>query len=152
MTVFGYLKYEPYLSIFNETFDDKTMLKNLRKLTINDDPPDPNDQGIGEKIYSESKIIGEEMAKDIVKNGTKSIISVRVGGVNIDNQPGTTWLRTVWFSYRDVCSFFEKAIEAPLYISGTYFATSNNHRSWLDLDDAKRDLGYVPQDGAEQLE
>ncbi len=151
-TVSGYLKREPYLSIFNETFDDKTMLKNLRKLTINDDPPYPSDQNKGDQIYSESKIIGEEMAKDIVKNSTKSIISIRIGWVNIDNQPGITRQRTVWFSYRDVCLFFEKAIQAPSHISGTYFATSNNHRLWLDLDDAKRDLGYVPQDGAEPLE
>jgi nucleoside-diphosphate-sugar epimerase len=152
MLVFGYYKREPYLSIFNETFDDKTMLKSLRKLTVNDDPTDPSDRSKGHYIYSKSKIIGEEMAKDIVKNSTKSIISVRVGWVNIDNQPGITCHRTVWFSYRDVCSFFEKAIQAPSHISGTYFATSNNHRSWLDLDDAKRDLGYVPQDGAEPLE
>ena len=89
------------------------------------------------------------MAKDI---RTKSIICVRIGWVNIQNQPGATWLRTVWFSYRDVCSFFEKAIQAPSSISGIYFGTSNNHRLWMDLDNAKRDLGYVPQDGAEQLE
>jgi hypothetical protein len=29
---------------------------------------------------------------------------------------------------------------------------SNNHRLWVDIDGAKRDLGYVPQDGAEQVE
>jgi nucleoside-diphosphate-sugar epimerase len=152
MTVFGYIKHEPYLSIYNQTFDDKTMLKNLRKLTVNDDPPIPRDEDEGALVYSQSKIIGEQMAKEIVKNSTKSIISVRIGSVNIDNQPGITWPRSVWFSYRDLCSFFDKAIQAPSHISGTYFATSNNHRLWLDLDNAKRDLGYVPQDGAEQLE
>jgi hypothetical protein len=128
------------------------MLKNLRKLTVNDDPPIPHDEDEGARIYSPSKIIGEQMAKEIVKNSTKSIISVRIGWVNIDNQPEITWPRTIWFSYRDLCSFFEKAIQAPSHISGTYFATSNNHRLCLDLDDAKRDLGYVPQDGAEPLE
>ena len=151
-TVFGYLEHEPYRSIYNETFDDKTMLKDLHKLTVKDDPPIPGDQNRGDRVYDESKIIGEQMGMEIAKNSSKSIICVRVGWVNIQNHPGTTWLRTVWFSYRDVCSFFEKAIEAPSHISGIYFGISNNHRLWVDLNDAKEDLGYIPQDRAEPLE
>ncbi len=127
------------------------MLKDLRKLTVADDPPLPDVRTPGTAAYDQSKIIGEQMAADIVKNTSKSIICVRFGSVTIQDQPGTTWLRTVWFSYRDVCLFMDKALEAPLNVSGTYFAMSNNHRLWVDLDDAKRDLGYVPQDGAEKL-
>ena len=152
ITVFGYLEHEPYRSIYNNTFDDKTMLKHLRKLTVNDDPPIPGNQTEGFRVYAESKIKGEQMAEEIAKNSSKSIICVRIGGVTPENQPGTTWKRNHWLSYRDLCSFFEKALEAPPHISGTYFAVSNNHRLWFDLDDAKRDLGYVPQDGAEPLE
>ncbi|CAF1084717.1 unnamed protein product [Rotaria sordida] len=151
MTVFGYLTREPYLSIMNDTFDDTTMLKDLRKLTIADDPPLPDLQTPGNIAYSQSKIIGEQMATDIVKNSSKSIICARFGWVNVYDQPGTTWARTVWFSHRDVCLFIDKALQAPLYISGTYFAMSNNHRLWVDLDDAKRDFGFVPQDAAEKL-
>jgi hypothetical protein len=92
------------------------------------------------------------MAKEIVKNSTKSIICARIGLVSVDNQPGTRWNRNHWLSYRDLCSFMEKAIQAPPHISGIYFAVSNNHRLWVDLDDAKRDLEYIPQDGAEPLE
>ncbi|CAF1412625.1 unnamed protein product [Adineta steineri] len=153
-TVFGYLTREPYLSIFNETFDDKTMLKDLRKLTVLNDLPLPDIQTPGNKAYDQSKIIGEQMAQEIIKNNnnnSKSIICARFGWVNIMDEPGITPLRTVWFSYRDVCSFIVKALEAPLNISGIYFAMSNNHRLWLDLDDAKKDLGYIPQDGAEKL-
>jgi len=150
MTYFGYLIHQPYRSIFDGTFDDKTMLKDLRKLT-EDDPPLSDIRTIGNTMYCHSKIICEQMAKEIVKNTSKSIICVRFGGVEIDDQPLTTWIRTVWFSHRDVCSFIDKVLQAPLNISGAYFATSNNHRHWLDLDHAKRDLGYVPQDGAEKL-
>ncbi|CAF1209756.1 unnamed protein product [Rotaria sordida] len=150
-TVFGYLNYEPYLSIRKETFDDITMLKNLQKLTISNNPPLPDTQTSGHEVYSQSKIIGEQMAIDIVKNSSKSIICVRFGWVNIDNQPGNTWSRTVWLSHRDLCLFIDKVLQAPDNISGIYFLTSNNHRRWVDLDDAKRDFDFVPQDGAEKL-
>ncbi|CAF3516906.1 unnamed protein product [Rotaria sp. Silwood1] len=151
MTVFGYINYEPYHSIFNGTFNDTTMLNNLRKLTVSDDPPLPDTQTLGNTVYSQSKIIGEQMAMEIVKNGSKSIICARFGWANVDDQPGETWLRTVWFSHRDLCSFIDKVLQAPEYISGIYFIMSNNHRLWVDLDDAKKDFDFVPQDGAEKL-
>jgi len=151
MTVFGYLTREPYLSIFNNTFDDTTMLKDLRKLTVADDPPLPDIQTPGNTAYCQSKIICEQMAMDIVKNNSISIICVRFGGIEIDDRPAKTWIRTVWFSHRDLCLFIDKALQAPLNISGIYFGVSNNHRLWVDIDSAKRDLGYVPQDGAEKL-
>jgi nucleoside-diphosphate-sugar epimerase len=151
MTVFGYLTHEPYLSIFNDTFDDTTMLNNLRKLTVADNPPLPDIQTPGNTVYCQTKIIGEQMAKDILKNNSISIICVRFGWVIIDDNPGTTWLRTVWFSHQDLCAFIDKALQAPLNISGIYFGISNNHRLWVDLDDAKKDLGYVPQKGTEKL-
>ncbi|CAF1214950.1 unnamed protein product [Rotaria sordida] len=134
-----------------QTFDDITMLKNLQKLTISNNPPLPDTQTSGHEVYSQSKIIGEQMAIDIVKNSSKSIICVRFGWVNIDNQPGNTWSRTVWLSHRDLCLFIDKVLQAPDNISGIYFLTSNNHRRWVDLDDAKRDFDFVPQDGAEKL-
>ncbi|CAF0983374.1 unnamed protein product [Rotaria sordida] len=83
ITVFGYLTREPYLSILNGTFDDTTMLKDLRKLTIADDPPIPDLQTPGNIAYSQSKIIGKQMATDIVKNSSKSIICARFGWINV---------------------------------------------------------------------
>lgn len=151
-TVFGYLKYEPYHSIFNGTFNDSTMLRSLRKLTVTDDPPLPDVEPPGYKAYSHSKVIGEQMANAIVKNSSKSIICARFGWINIDDQPGKTYLRTVWCSHRDLCLFIDKALQAPADISGIYFIMSNNHRLWVDLSDTKRDFDFVPQDGAESLE
>lgn len=150
MTVAGYLTIEPYRSIYEDTFDDSTMLASLRKLTVND-PPKPDIQTPGNKAYSESKILGEQMAASYVNGTTKSIICARFGSINIYNEPETTWLRSCWCSYRDVCVFLEKALAAPMEISGTYFVMSNNHRRWVDMDNAKQDLDFVPQDGAEKL-
>lgn len=111
--------------------------------------PDPESPAF--VAYSQSKIIGEQMASDIVKRSSKSIICARFGWVNIENQPGKTWLRDVWLSHRDLCQFIGKVLDAPAPISGIYFAMSNNYRLWIDLNDAKRDFGFIPQDGAEKL-
>ncbi len=146
--VFGYLDREPYLSITNGTFDDKTMLKDLRKLTVQDDLPLPGTKTSGIKEYCRTKIIGEQMAMDTVKNTSKSIICARFGGIELNDQPANNWYSTVWLSYRDLCLFIDKALEAPLNLSGIYFVISNNHRLWVDLDHTKNDLGYIPQDGA----
>ena len=149
MTVFGHLQYEPYLSIRNGSFDDQLMLKELKLLDSNIEPFLQTYGIQGVMAYSESKVIGEQMAKLITRHDRqKSIISVRFGMVNVQDDCGKDWSRTIWLSHRDTCLFVERALEAPLNISGTYFAISNNHRLWLDLTQARKDFNYVPQDGA----
>lgn len=150
MVLFDYLSREPYLSITNGTTDDVTLLKDFEKISVATHPALPYCKTLERRAYTESKIIGERMAAEIVKSTSKSIICVRIGSVNIDNQPEADAVRTVWLSYRDLCSFIDRALEAPLNISGIYCAISNNYRSCLDLEDARRDLGYIPQDGAEK--
>lgn len=104
----------------------------------------------GTTAYSESKVAGEQMAACVIQNSTKSIICVRFGGVNIDDQPEQTWRRPSWLSYHDLCQSIDKVIEAPPKMSGTYYLTSNNRRRWVDLEDARQDFGFVLQDGAEK--
>lgn len=145
-TVFGYLRQEPYHSIYTDTFNDETMLNNLRKITTDDYPAYPLDETPGDQIYCQTKILGEQMSRN-----SKSIICIRLGWVTIDDQPGLTWLRTVWLSYRDLCSFIHQSLQSSQLINGIYFAISNNHRSWLDIEKAKQDLGFIPIDGARRI-
>ena len=148
MTVFGYLQYEPYRSIRN----DQLMFKELRQLNSTIDGMMPADGTPGVIAYSESKIVGEQIANTIMRHDRqKSIISIRLGMVNVEDECGPTWARTIWLSHRDTRSFFERAMEAPWNISGTYFAVSNNHRRWMDLNQASTDLKYIPQDGAKDI-
>lgn len=109
------------------------MLKDLRKLTVADDPPLPDLTTPGRIAYSKGKILCEQMATDIVKNSSKSIICARFGAVNIENKLEATRNRTLWLGHGDLCSFIGK--------------TSNNHRLRVDLEHTTRDLGYVIQDG-----
>lgn len=151
MTVFGYLEYEPYRSIENETFNDETMLNHLRQLKVDEDSPLPDRKTEGNQLYSETKILAEQMTNDFIEKTNKSIVTMRLGWVNIYDNPGTTWLRTVWLSHRDLCLFVDKVLQSPLNINGIYFVTSNNHRSWLDINKAKQDFNYIPLDGATNI-
>ena len=127
------------------------MSKDFEKINADRHPPLPDLQTPGAKAYTESKISGEKIAADVVQNTSKSIICARLGGIFVDDSPPIDWRRSHWCSHRDLCLFIDKALQAPLHISGTYFVVSNNYCRWVDLDNAERDLGFVPQDGAEKL-
>ena len=146
MTVFGYLSCEPYSSV--KTNDQPIP---LRPLTVQDDPPVLDRRSESILAYCQSKIDVEEMSLALSEG--RSVIVVRFGWVNILDQANEEmWYRTVWLSHRDLCAFIDRCLEAtPSDLSGIYFAVSNNHRGWLDLQRAKNDLDYIPVDGAPEL-
>ena len=149
LVAFGYVQDQPFYSIVDNSFDDGRMIRNRVKLTIPDHLTKPDLHTSSFTAYCQSKIEGEHIAKRIVQtNPSRSVIAARLGWVNIDDDPGFHWSRTIWLSYRDLIQFFEKALKAPMNITGTYYVVSNNHRRWLDISPAKTDLGYIPQDGA----
>ena len=145
-TVFGYLTQEPYRSIVAQTLDDSTP---IRKLTVANDPPidavfTPIDQA-----YFQSKLLGEEMAR---ATRDKHIICARFGWVNAHNEGADNkWERTVWCSHRDLCEFIDRALDAlARKESGTYFVCSDNYQIWVDMEDAKSNLGFVAKDGSKK--
>ena len=139
----GYSMLEPYRSIAAGIVDDTVA---LRKLTILDDPPLRDSFPPSRKVYCESKVLGEQIARE---THDKNSICARLGWVNTRDDSGEDWASTVWCSHRDFCNFVDKALQYLLQDgSGTYFVCSNNRQLWLDMEDAKNDLGYVPSDGA----
>lgn len=58
-------------------------------------------------------------------------------------------LKAIWLSRRDFQQIVTKCISHNGDLYNVFFATSDNLRSWLDITDAKRELGYVPEDAAE---
>ena len=147
MTVFGYLTDEPYRSLTLP--ENNNAERQLRRLTVKDDPPCPDRQTESNFIYCQTKIIGEELSRRASEG--RSVIGIRFGWVNIRDHPGETWYRTVWLSHRDLCAFVDRCLSAPVDLCGTFFAVSNNARLWLDLEAAKNELHYIPLDGATEL-
>ena len=141
----GYSMREPYRSIAAQIPNDSVP---FRKLTILGDPPLCDFFQPSCETYCKSKVVGEQIAHG---SRGKNSICARLGWVNTRDDPGKGWASTVWCSHRDFCDFVDKALDFLLHgYSGTYFVCSNNYQLWLDMEDAKNDLGYVPKDGAKK--
>ena len=143
MIMHGYSMREPYASIVAQILDDSVP---LRKLTVLDDPPLCDSFPPSCDAYCKSKVLGEQIARE---TRDKNSICARLGWVNTRDNPGKGWASTVWCSHRDFCNFVDKALDSLVQgRGGTYFVCSNNYQVWLDMEDAKKDLGFVPTDGA----
>jgi len=58
-------------------------------------------------------------------------------------------LKAIWLSRRDFFQLINKCLEHEGDLYNVFFATSDNVRSWLDLTDTKKILGYEPEDASE---
>lgn len=95
-------------------------------------------------IYGASKVYLEALGKAYSAKGLK-VIAVRFGAVTPDNSFGEY---PVWLSHRDCCQFIEKCcIVKKLPAFSTFFAISDNACNPFDISEARRYLGYKPQDG-----
>jgi len=151
MVDFGYLENEPYSSLA-KNIQPKQILK---KITIND-PPIPSHFNPSFEAYCNSKIYGENLAKQYSSNDTNNIkfICTRLGWINTTDDVTSdlyNWDdKSIWCSHRDLCQFFDRILEKQSTLNKfqIYFVSSNNDYCWVDMDNCRQDLNYVPQDGA----
>jgi nucleoside-diphosphate-sugar epimerase len=119
----------------------------------------PNDVE-GVYSYIGSKLKCESLVNDFVKEqNDRSAVIMRLGWVNVMNNPYVEENpcgdeSCVWMSQRDAQQFLQKCTEYVIKHQSscsTYFGLSNNDTNWLDIDTARTELGYEPQDKAEDL-
>lgn len=103
--------------------------------------------------YGASKVHGEALARWYVyrPGSVLTAACLRIGTAGFPNiselmQNERAW--STWLSDRDLVQLCEKSLAARVRF-GIYAGTSNNKRSFLSLDAARRDLGYQPEDDAE---
>jgi hypothetical protein len=78
-----------------------------------------------------------------------SCICVRVGQVERD-RPRPPYGADIYVSQRDIVQIFERCVNAAEFIRFDIFhGLSNNDLRWADIEDARRKIGYIPQDRAE---
>ena len=78
-----------------------------------------------------------------------SCILLRIGQVDRD-WPRPLHGSDVFVSQRDVVGLIEACIHAPASVRfDIFYALSNNDMGWADMEHARRTLGFVPQDRAE---
>lgn len=101
--------------------------------------------------YAISKIAGEAIARYYFdKHGIESVC-LRIGSVT--ESPGNPTEErhlSTWLSHSDLLDLVEKSFIAQDRFPGfgIYYGVSNNSRRFWDIENAREELGYTPQDNA----
>lgn len=104
-------------------------------------------------IYGAAKIWGEALGSYFSDRFGLEVICLRIGSYDhgcspVDFDMGPRILST-WLSDRDLIQLVRKALSAQGVKFGIYYGISNNSRSYWDITNASSELGYHPQDNAE---
>ncbi len=102
--------------------------------------------------YGASKAYGEALGRYYVDEFRLSVICLRIGSFqpveSVKNRQSDRILST-WLSYRDTVQLVQRSVEAESVKFGIYYGISNNTRAYWDIENAREELGYAPQDNAE---
>ena len=143
MVSWGYQQDEPYKSISEGKFDQVDS-EEVHTVTHRW-PHRPTG------LYPASKVWGEALARYYADVHQLSSLCLRIGWVNAEDHPHTAASGAVWCSQRDVVQLVEKSLKAPENVGfGVFYGVSNNTWRWVDIDHARRVLGYIPKDSAEE--
>lgn len=135
---------QPYADILAGSYDglDPAAIP----LIAPDAPPRPDGP------YAVGKAFGEAAARYFSERHELSCICLRIGAVTPSNRPTRPMHYAKLLSHGDLVRLVTCAIEAPQSRRfGTYYGVSaNTWRIW-DIENARRELGYEPQDDAERF-
>jgi nucleoside-diphosphate-sugar epimerase len=133
----GYRRIEPYKSFAEGTYEGE------RPIVDHTMPTRPMN------LYASSKVWGEALARTYSDVHGLSVLCVRIGWVVKEDKPRPNGA-DVWCSQADIVAIHECCINAPQSVRyGIFYGMSDNQYRWVDLDHARKVIGYVPQDRAE---
>ena len=144
MVSWGYQYNEAYKPIAEGRYDD--MPKGFQKVT-KEMATRPTD------LYPASKVWGEALGRVYADVYGLSVICLRIGSVNDPDKPSDRpWVRDVWCSQRDIAQIVEKCVSAPDSVHfDIFYGISNNKYGFVDIEHARKVIGYKPQDSADKL-
>ena len=99
-----------------------------------------------DSYYGVSKAFGEALARYYADAFGLSMICLRIGWA-LERPHNETALR-MWLSPRDLGQLVLLSLETPQHF-GIYYGVSNNQRRKWDIENARAELGYKPQDDSE---
>ncbi|MGI4788202.1 MAG: NAD-dependent epimerase/dehydratase family protein [Janthinobacterium lividum] len=110
-----------------------------------DDPVNPGD------LYGVSKCFGEALARYMAEKEGVSAIAVRIGAFQspeaVQDQNGLDWLDD-FVSKRDLVHLIEQCIDTDNLPFAILHGLSDNRFKRLDISQARKLVGYAPQDDA----
>ena len=119
-----------------------------------------------DSYYGVSKAYGEAMGRYYAENHGLKVFCLRIGTVRADDDPrseaagaSSGWLpltreqvyerlRATWLSHRDCAQLISRCLDAEGVSFGIYYGISDNPRKLWDIEHARREIGYAPQDSA----
>lgn len=100
--------------------------------------------------YAVGKALGEAAARYYADAFGLSAICLRIGTVNAENRPLQPRHFATLLTHADLLRLVECALSAPDELRfGVYYGVSHNTWRIWDLEGARAELGYEPQDDAE---
>ena len=102
-----------------------------------------------DSLYGVSKACGEALARYYADAFGISIICLRIGWFT-PHQPSMANLNPLWISARDLAQIVLLSLRTSRQF-GLYNATSNNAQRHWDLQNAREELGYAPEDDVSAL-
>ncbi|UCG12145.1 MAG: NAD(P)-dependent oxidoreductase [Deltaproteobacteria bacterium] len=114
----------------------------------NPEPITVNDPVRPDSDYGTSKIFGEAIARQYNELHGMASVCLRIGSVLADDKPTrSARVRRTWLSHRDLIQLFMKSILSDVTF-GIYYGVSDNRSCFWDISNARKELGYQPQDDA----
>lgn len=128
---------EPYRHIANGNFD---------KVPEGFEPLKTTEASWPVNLYAASKVFAETLARVYSSTYDLSCLCIRIGAVNAgDEHP--EHLNSLFCSRNDMGRLAERCILAPESLKfEVYYAMSDNKHLWVDMENAKQTLGFVPED------
>jgi nucleoside-diphosphate-sugar epimerase len=112
------------------------------------EPVNPGD------LYGVSKCFGEALARYMAEQEGLSSVAIRIGAFQPEDSAaseGGVSFMDAWVSQRDLQQLIELAIDAEPLTFCIVNGISNNRFKRLDISDARRILGYQPQDDLTEI-
>jgi len=107
-----------------------------------------------DSLYGVSKSFGEDLARFYVDQHGMKAYCLRIGSFQpdsaVENRQSDRILST-WLSYRDTVQLVWRCLQVESVDFGIYYGISGNERAYWDTENARRDLGYAPEDDAERF-
>jgi nucleoside-diphosphate-sugar epimerase len=99
-----------------------------------------------DSLYGVSKAFGETLGRHYYDRYGMSFINLRIGAYG--ERPRDEIARYMWLSPRDCAQLIWRCIESDVGYATYYAISGNTSRTW-DITDAVVQLGYVPEDNAD---
>ena len=136
----GHREKEPYRSMMERRHDD--IPADVKMIT-------PDARAEPRSIYGATKVWTESLASVYSNEYGMSCICIRVGQVERD-RPRPPLGADIYCSQRDIVQIIERCVVADSNLKfDIFYGMSNNDYRWVDIEHARRKVGFVPQDRAE---